>query len=201
MRCAGCGYPDAVHEIGTLKCPQETADKNGRRGKFRAPEDVPRRDWHGLSIPLTDAEIKAAVVRATGAAPVTTGPPQVPARPPLSPGEFAGGSGNKQATKLGRHAIAGEWSVVPLYWRAHDGAEGCGVWLARDDLRALATWKRPPGGVGKLTGWAADLAYAWRTGAGRAPTKLNHTDLERLISDSTTRPGDPAEDHKAADAG
>jgi hypothetical protein len=181
-RCAGCGYFADVHDLGTWRCPQETADKNGRRGTFKPPAPPePRKAWFGLSVPLSPSELKALSEAVDEAVPSTL-PPQVPARPPYGPAEFAGGRGNKQGVKLGRHAIAAGWDVRPLYWRSGHGVEGCGLWLAKAALRGIATWKRPPGHLGDTTGWAADIAYAWRTDVERFPTKLNHTDLERLIA-------------------
>lgn len=181
--CAGCGYLEAYHDLGTRRCPIETANAAGARGKFRLPADEPRKEWFGLSVPLSPAELAEmkALADAAGSASVATGPPQVVARPPQGPGEFAGGDGAKQGTKLGRHAVALGWTVKALYWRSFDGTEGCGVWLSKDELRAVATWKRPAGNVGKLTGWASDFAYAWRADVERFPTRMNLTDLEGLI--------------------
>lgn len=181
-RCAACGYFEEFHDLGTLKCPRETADVNGRRGTFR--EYVPERrfDWFGLSVPYSKKQLDAMADAERLAEDVVTGPPQVPARPPLCPGEIAGGKRNAAAIKLGRLAIAAHWTVAPLYWRAADGREGCGVWLSRGDLRALATWKRAAGNVGALTGWEGDRAYAWRTSGTQPVTRINLTQLEGLIS-------------------
>lgn len=181
QRCAGCGYYDEYHDLGTRRCPIETADVNGRRGTFREDVPVPRRDWHGLQKILSEAELKAALIGATRREPEGPRTPQVPARPPLRPEEIAGGGKNAQATKLGRIAMAADWSVSALYWRDAGGVEGCGVWLAKEPLRALALWKRAAGQVGAVSGWLVDIAYAWRTDAERMPTKLTHTDLGRLI--------------------
>lgn len=179
MRCAGCGYGEDVHDLGTLRCPIETADKNGRRGTFREPQPEARKSWFGMTMPLSPAELKQIAEAADEGKGVAL-PPQVPARPPLGAGEFAG-SQRRQAVGLGRGAIDRGWRVVPLYWRSWLGVEGCGVWLAKGEMRAVATWKRPEGMVGKTTGWTVDVAYAWRIDAGRAPTKLTHTQLEGLI--------------------
>lgn len=106
--------------------------------------------------------------------------PMVWARPPASAVEIAGYAG-KQAVGLGRKGHAEGWTPTALYWRAADGEEGCGVWLLRDDLRALATWKRPSAKAGTKSGWATDLAYAWRVGSGTFPYKITHTALEGLL--------------------
>ncbi len=95
--------------------------------------------------------------------------------------EFAG-YGGKQARGLGRAATAAGWRVNAVYWRAADGAEGCAVQLAKGPLRAAATWKRKAGHPNPKTGWSTDVAYAWRVDVERFPTKLTHTDLERLIA-------------------
>jgi hypothetical protein len=177
QHCAGCGYSEAYHDLGTRRCPGTT------RSKFREPDNEPRKLWFGLSVPLSPAELAEMKVLAdaAGSVTVTSGPPQVPARSPQGPGELAGGDGAKQATKLGRHAVSLGWNVRALYWRAFNGVEGCGLWLSKAELRAVATWKRPAGNVGKLTGWASDFAYAWRADVERFPTRMNLTDLEGLI--------------------
>jgi hypothetical protein len=107
-------------------------------------------------------------------------PPQVRARSPLGPGEFAG-YGGRQAVGLGRRGVLNGWGPTPLYWRSADGVEGCGVWLSKDPMRAVATWKRPAGKLGSKSGWGADIAYAWRTDSGTFPVKLTHTELEGLL--------------------
>lgn len=178
--CAACGYAEVFHDLGTRRCPIETANAAGSRGKFRDPVPEPRKQWFGLSVPLSPAELKALAAAVDDTVPAT-GPPQVVARSPQRPAELAGGDGAKQGTKLGRHAAALGWNVNALYWRAFDGTEGCGIWLSKDELRAVATWKRPAGSVGKLTGWASDLAYAWRADVERFPTRMTVTDLEGLI--------------------
>jgi hypothetical protein len=177
QHCAGCGYLEAYHDLGTRRCP------GTKTGKFREPVTEPRKQWFGLSVPLSPAELAElkTLADAAGSASVQSGPPQVAARPPQGPGELAGGDGTKQGTKLGRHAVSLGWSVKALYWRAFDGTEGCGVWLSKAEMRAVATWKRPAGNVGKLTGWGSDFAYAWRADVEHFPTRMNLTDLEGLI--------------------
>lgn len=111
---------------------------------------------------------------------VRVAPPEVSARPPAGPGEFAS-YGGKQAAGLGRKAAGSGWDVRALYWRAGTGVEGCAVRLARGPLRAVATWKRAAGRLGEKSGWAADVAYAWRIDVERFPTEVTHTQLEGLI--------------------
>lgn len=108
-------------------------------------------------------------------------PPQVPARPPYGPGEFAGWQG-KQAVGLGRLAGDQGWEVGAYYWRAGDGAEGCAVRLAKGPLRAVATWKRAAGKQGSKSGWSSDCCYAWRSDVEAFPTEVTLTQLEGLIS-------------------
>lgn len=141
-------------------------------------EQFPARDWHGLRKVLSKPEIEA--LKATGAIKVT-GPPEVPARPPAGPGEIAGYQ-KKQAIGLGRHAGGLGWTVTAFYWRGPDSVEGCGVWLARDALRAVATWKRPAGKQGAPTGWTTDTAYAWRADRPGSLTKMTHKQLEGIIT-------------------
>ena len=102
--------------------------------------------------------------------------PMVPARPPLGPGEFSTSNRGISAVKLGRKAIDAEWSVAPLFWQSAAGIAGCGIWISKGVMRAVATWKRSASGS-----WGTDLAYAWRTDVARFPSKLTHTELERLI--------------------
>jgi hypothetical protein len=112
-------------------------------------------------------------------------PPLVPARPPYGPAEFATSNRGMSAAKLGRKATALGWLAEPVYWREHDGKEGCAVRLARGELRAVALWSRPAGAAGTLTGWQTEYAYAWRTDAtDRFPSKMPITTLERLIDDT-----------------
>lgn len=205
MRCGACGY-DRIDHDAAGKCPlcacgempaahgvvpllaptcpggrrSKTTDAPLllRQGTFRPPEpEVPRRDWFGLLVPVieTKVEIDPDEVRPHF-------PPRVPARPPYGPHEVAGAGGGKQGSKLGRRAVALGWQVEALYWQAHDGTEGCAVRLAKPPLRAVAMWSRPAELAGQKTGWKADGAYAWRTDVARFPTKVTHTDLERLIT-------------------
>lgn len=182
MNCASCGYLEDMHDAGTRRCPLATADKNGRRGTFKLPAQVPVKSWHGLVMPLSPAELAAVAAANQDVGPVAAGPPQVAARPPTGPAELAGYR-RQQAVGLGRLAIEQGWNVRPLYWRDHAGVEGCGVWLNRGPLRALATWKRPAGvKTGTMTGWSTDLAYAWRADLERLPARITHTRLEELIN-------------------
>jgi hypothetical protein len=209
--CAACGYVEATHPDGrcpvcvcgevidlhpwipdgpmvlltfaeggrfTRPCPGKSTQL--RHGKFRLPSqsdpagyaEIMRRDAAARF--AADDEARLALE------PPAVVPPQVPARPPVGPGELAG-YGGKQAIGLGRTAVAAEWSVTALYWRSGAGVEGCGIWLAKGPVRAVATWKRAAGKQGAKSGWGADLAYAWRADVPRFPSRLNHTDLERLI--------------------
>lgn len=146
-----------------------------RRATFREPEpEQVRRDWFGLLVPVV--ETKAEQVEQ-----VEIGPPIVPARPPLTAAEYATSNRGMSAAKLGRKAAALGWAVAPAYWVGFDHSEGCALRLAKPPLRAVALWRRPAADAGKLTGWKTDVAYAWRTDVARFPTKLTHTDLERLI--------------------
>jgi hypothetical protein len=174
MSCATCGYHRDLHEPITLKCPGEA------RGKFRDPPPIDTATY--AQIIRRDVEARFAAIEAARApyVPDVVLPPQVPARPPQGPGELAR-YGGKQALGLGRSGVDRGWAVDALYWRAHDGTEGCAVRLARDDLRAVATWTRKPGQIGKPSGWAADVAYGWRLGT--MPIKINHTELERFVND------------------
>jgi len=181
MRCGACGYFLDVHDAITRKCPIETADKNGRRGAFRAPAPpAPPRTWR--QIMHDDAAARAAAYDAAHRPymPEPVRAPQVPARAPRGPAEIAGYQG-KQAVGLGRRAVAAGWRAAAYYWRAHDGVEGCAVKLIRGDLFAVATWTRQGGRQGSGSGWKADIAYGVQ--AGEMPIKINHSDLERIISD------------------
>lgn len=129
-----------------------------------------------------DTAARAAAMDAAKVAyvPPVVLPARVPARPPQGPGEFARGQG-RQALGLGRKAINAGWRVRALYWQAGDGAEGCGVWLSGPSgERAVALWKRKPGSEGALSGWGADVAYAWPPGA--APRKTSLTALETFFT-------------------
>ncbi len=171
-RCAGCGYHSDVHEVATRRCP-------GQSGKFReaAPDDPAL--WP--EIIRRDTRARFAVMEAARVVyvPEVVAPPQVPARAPYGPGELASYQG-RQAVGLGRAAAARGWAVSAHYWRSANGTEGCAVKIWRRDLRAVATWKRPPGQLGKASGWAGDVAYAWR--AGGMPKQVKHTDLVEMIT-------------------
>jgi hypothetical protein len=146
-----------------------------RRATFREPEpEQVRRDWFGLLVPVVETKAEQQVE-------VEIGPPIVPARPPLTAAEYATSNRGMSAVKLGRKARELGWAVAPAYWVGFDHSEGCALRLAKAPLRAVALWRRPAADAGKLTGWKTDVAYAWRTDVARFPTKLTHTDLERLI--------------------
>jgi hypothetical protein len=205
MRCAKCGYFEPDHELVTRKCPvcicgatpaehaphcpgkvsKTTGEPmNLRRGAFTEPPPLaPVREWLGMRVPMTEAELAARVAAAVpGTEIVERRPPQVPARPPRGPEEVAGGTRKAAAVKLGKLARAAGWRVRPMYWRAGDGTEGCALQLAGpDNMRAVALWERPAGHVGELTGWGAKLAYAWRPGSGTFPVKVAHADIEKLL--------------------
>lgn len=179
MRCSSCGYSEQWHELGTRKCPAETADKNGRRGTLKAsPPDDPAL-WP--EIIRRDSLARKAKTDAARAVyvPEIVLPPQVAARPPRGPGEIAGYQG-KQAVGLGRVAVVAGWDVGAWYWRAYDGVEGCAVRLSLKDLRGVATWKRAAGKLGSKSGWSGEDAYGWKLGT--MPIKLKHTELERIVS-------------------
>jgi hypothetical protein len=189
LGCAcACGSPPLLHDgrralYAGIPCPGRRSKTSGawlllRQGTFKPAEpEVARRDWFGLLVPVIetkgepdDDEVRPHL------------PPRVPARPPYGPHEIAGAGGGKQGTKLGRGALALGWQVEALYWQAADGSEGCAVRLAKPPLRAVALWSRPAELAGQKTGWKAGAAYAWRTDVARFPTKVTHTDLERLIA-------------------
>lgn len=179
-RCAACGYErEPWHEFGTDRCPPETADKNGRRGRFRPSPEPDLALWP--EIIRRDVAARFAAIEAARVVhvPDPALPPQVSARPPYGPGEFASYQG-RQAAGLGRAASAAGWTVRAWYWRAADGTEGCAVSMSRGDLRAVATWTRPPGKLGGTSGWATDAAYGWRLGT--MPATINTTDLGRIFS-------------------
>lgn len=181
--CA-CGSPPMLHDGRALyegiPCPGRRSKTSGawlllRQGTFRPAEpEVARRDWFGLLVPVVETKPEAVEV--------IVGPPRVPARPPQGPHEMAGAGGGRQASKLGRRAVALGWQVEALYWQAADGSEGCAVRFAKLPLRAVALWSRPAELAGQKSGWKAGAAYAWRTDVERFPTKVTHTDLERLIA-------------------
>lgn len=168
--CAGCGYVRAYHDEPGAGCP-------GLKTKtFQVPGPVDPTDWRGIL--ARDLARRSAVP--TSHVPPVVAPPLIPARPPRSAGEIAGGQG-RQAVGLGRAALAAGWLVTSWYWLAGDRSEGCAVRLAHDGgpERAVATWSRPPGMLGSSKGWKADVAYGWRTGV--MPTRLTHTRLGELI--------------------
>lgn len=180
-RCGACGYFAETHDVDG-KCHPATGDKNGRRGTFRpAPGPDPDIGWREImSLDAAARRAESDHARAAYVPPVVE-PPQVPARSPMGPGEIAGAGGRKQATKLGRQALAAGWLIEALYWRAADGTEGCALRLARDlGLRMVLTWKRPAGHAGETVGWASDVAYAWREGVTPA-TKIGHSEAEKLL--------------------
>lgn len=210
-RCRKCGYFDGDHELGTRKCPvcacgatpaehapncpgKAPSEATGllptlRRGTFdpaparEEPAWRPgphaaaaaalvcfpmRSEWQAIA-----AKMAADVVRSLS--------PQVVARAPQGPSEIAGAGSKKQATKLGRAAVAAGWQVESAYWRAGDGTEGCALRLARGDVRAVALWQRKPGNVGSLVGWSAAEAYVWRLGVPGFPTKIAHAEVDDLL--------------------
>lgn len=182
-------YPETpmplVETIGaaTIKmvrpCPGK--DTQLRHGKYRTPPPVDTASWaeimqrESAARRAADDELKRPYV------PEVVHPPVIAARPPSSADEYAGYRG-KQAVGLGRLATAAGWTVEPAYWRAHDETEGCAVRLSKGPLRAVATWTRPAGRRGSRTGWAVDVAYAWRTDVQRFPMKITHTELGKLIT-------------------
>lgn len=176
MKCATCGYERWWHEGTTkTKCPAQA------QGKWREPDPPGRSSWR--EIMREDAAARRAAfdeARAAYVPPIVL-PPQVPARWPAGPGEIAGYQG-RQAVGLGRAAAQRGWAVTARYWRAGDGKEGCGVWLSRGELRALATWERKPGQQGSKSGWSGGVAYAWRTDVTAFPTPIGHTALVDLIT-------------------
>lgn len=172
MRCV-CGYLLDDHEPVSSRCPL------AKTGRFRRPPPDDPALWP--EIIRRDVAARFAKIEADRAAyvPPVVVPPQVPARHPAGPGEFASYQG-KQAAGLGRAASQRGWAVAAYYWRAGDGTEGCAVKLRREDLRAVATWKRKPGSIGKLSGWEADNAYGWRLGT--LPVVISHTMLLEMIT-------------------
>jgi hypothetical protein len=179
--CASCGYGVEWHDLGTKRCPIETANKSGARGTWRDPpppetltyEQIMKRDALARRAAIEEAHRSYV-------SPVTLAP-IVPARPPYGPHEFAG-YGGRQAVGLGRKAVALGWEVSPWYWLAGDEHEGCALRLGKGPLRAVACWTRKAGNKNPKSGWSADVAYAWRIDIQRIPTKLNHTELEGLIA-------------------
>lgn len=167
--CAGCGYRQSFHGVdGT--CP------GLKTKRFEEPGPIDRATWREIMRRDRAAANRVEPVHV----PVAALPPQVRPREPQHAGEIAGWQG-KQAVGFGRKAIAAGWAVEPWYWRAGTGAEGCAVCISKDAARAVATWSRGPGMVGKTSGWATDVAYGWRIDVGRFPMKLTLTELEGLL--------------------
>lgn len=179
MHCASCGYVEAIHDLGTRRCPIETADKNGRRGTFRAPPPPGPASWR--EVVAADFAARRAADEAAARPYEPPPPPLIAARPPTGPAEYAMSNRGMSAVKLGRKAREAGWHVEPWYWMAHDGAEGCALRLAKGPLRAVALWKRKAADVGGASGWQTDTVYGWRTDVERFPTKMTHTDLEGLL--------------------
>lgn len=178
MPACVCGYPRDFHSLGSLLCPDPP--KNTKPKYRPAPTEHEALTWRQV-IARDAARRKAAEAEAAQKRDVApTPPPLIPARPPQSPLELAGYQG-KQAIGLGRRAVAAGWQVGAAYWKAHDGTEGCAVTLAypAQGLRAVATWKRPAAKAGTMSGWGADVAYAWRQG--EMPAQCNITDLEAIF--------------------
>jgi hypothetical protein len=175
--CGGCGYLARWHEGPELRCPSL------KTKRWQDPPPVDRSMWRDIL--ARDTAMRHAVYDARNAPhePQIVLPPRIPARAPYGPGEIAGHQG-RQALGLGRKAVAAGWRVTAHYAMAADGGELSAVKLARDDLRAVATWRRAPGKVGSKSGWSADVAYGWRLGT--MPAKINHTDLERFIDASAS---------------
>jgi hypothetical protein len=178
MHCAGCGYRPEHHQVGTQCCP--TGDGGfAKMAKWREPAPIDRTPWRDIMRRDHAARMaKYAAERAPYESAVIA-PPLVPARAPRDVGELAG-HGGRQAVGLGRKAVAAGWRVAAFYWQVHDESEGCAVKMARDDLFAVACWKRKPGKQGSKSGWEADIAYGVRRGD--APVKLTHTQLEGVIT-------------------
>jgi hypothetical protein len=180
MHCAGCGYLAEYHDV-IGRCPDGDGGYKATV-KFRPPEPVVERTWREI-LAADAARWRAEAEEARKPyEPKRTPPPLVPARPPQRPEEYATSNRGLSAAKLGRKAVELGWEANALYWVGHDGAEGCGLWVAKGSLRAVALWKRKAEQAGNLAGWGTDIAYAWRTDIDRFPTKLTHTDLEGLIA-------------------
>lgn len=170
-------------------CPGRRSAADGSRGQWLllrqakykplAPAPYDRSTWR--EILARDTALRHAVYdaeRAPHESPIVL-PPQVPARPPLGGAEVASYRG-RQALGLGGAAAAAGWRADAFYARAADGAELSAVKLARDDLRAVATWRRAAGKQGSKSGWSADVAYGWRLGT--MPAKITHTFLEEFVN-------------------
>lgn len=178
MHCAGCGYLLAYHQVGTQCCPAPLGGF-AKTAKWRDPAPIDRTAWRDIMRRDHAARMAKYAAECAPYEPTVIPPPLVPARAPRNVGELAGYAG-RQGVGLGRRAVAAGWRVAAFYWQAHDGAEGCAVKMARDDLYAVACWKRKPGKQGSKSGWEADIAYGVRRGD--APVKLTHTQLEEVIT-------------------
>lgn len=142
-----------------------------RRGVYREPEPPgPRRDWFGLTMPLTEAQLVERAERATGA--VAVSGPRVPARYAAADDEIA-----KQAGPLGHAAADLGWRVDPWFYVERDGTRVSLLLLSRGELRAYAAWEALPGGPWKTAG-----AYAWRVG--ELPVSTGVKRLRTLIDET-----------------
>lgn len=179
QHCDRCGYLREYHQPDTLRCP---ADGGGyaRTVGWRDSPPIDRSDWQTIIRRAAQArEAAHAAARAPYVPPPAQAPPLIAPRAPRGASELASYRG-RQAVGLGRTAVAAGWSVAAFYWLCGDHSEGCAVKLRRDDLRAVATWRRAAGSIGKTSGWSADVAYGWRVG--RMPIKVSHTDLESFLA-------------------
>jgi hypothetical protein len=163
------------------RCPGKPMTAAGklptlRRGSYReAPPQgryETRPGWGSILFPVDEVEPAAE----TPSEP--PGPPQVPARPAVGPGELAGYR-RRQALGMGCRAAAAGWTVAAYYARSCDGEELSAIKMHRGPLRAVATWTRKAGNIGKSSGWSADVAFGWIDGF--MPKKINHTDLEGYL--------------------
>jgi hypothetical protein len=175
QHCArgACGYLIEFHDLAG-RCPGVKA------GKFQRPDPVDRALWREIMARDLAARHRELERANAPYVPKIVLPPIVPARPPLSPGEFAGWQG-KQAVGLGRRAAGSGFDLMPLYWLAGDETEGCAVKGQHAAFCFVATWKRAAGRRGSASGWGADIAYAWHPGDRQIPARMTHTDLERLF--------------------
>lgn len=182
--CAGCGYPRSFHDLGSLRCPKETANVNGARGSYKVPPPIDPALYPEIMRRDVQARTEAYEAATRPYEPERIPPPLVPARAPAGPDEYAVSNRGIGAAKLGRLAIGLGWDAEPWYWQEHDQKQGCALKLARDELRAVAVWSRAAKDIGGATGWKAEYAYAWRADVkDRFPTRITITDLERLIND------------------
>ena len=185
MTCGGRTPLGEAHEHRPYRLGEKGEPLSLRRGRYEQADDgpAPIEERVARIISCITRNLPPVLQAAQLAEPeylVPVREPMVFARPPANGLEIAG-YGGKQAVGLGRAGQERGWFPIALYWRAADGEEGCGVWLSRQDLRALATWKRPSTKAGTKSGWAVDIAYAWRVGSGTFPFKITHTALEGLL--------------------